>query len=400
MTGSTAAPSPQEVARNFAGRDGGLVPPFAVVACCVVFFWSLSIRSLIYTVMPTVSADLGLSASAVGIVIAALLCAYCFGSWIAGWMPGSRKSKILWGVGSSALGGVLYSLSPSYPMLLAAAPVVGLGVGLYLPLGLGILVDLGGKASYMVEHEVAASLGNFAGAMFVALALAWAGWHGSILAWCGVGALAFIAFTRVQDSPSSTAQRSTDQRVALGRTLVYSVVSYAATTILLVGLISVLPLILVKAWGLSQSEAASVVGYTRLASLLGVAFVGLTARRWGSTRTTVALQVVGLLGCVAMSLDGFSPLFVIGVIVVAAGASGSVTLLPLVIAGGFRPAQRDRAMAMSTGVGGFLGMAVAPAIFGALLDAGLPSGPMLLSAAGMLAAIPATLRIGRASTTG
>lgn len=50
---------------------------------------------------------------------------------------------------------------------------------------------------------------------------------------------------------------------------------YSVSTLLVMGLISLMPLIMVRAWGVPQAEAASVVGTTRLAGLAGVIVVGL-----------------------------------------------------------------------------------------------------------------------------
>lgn len=112
-------------------REAGLIPPYAVIACSVVFFWSISIRAIIYTVMPTIAADLQLSSAMAGLVIAAMLLGYCVGSWWAGWLPFDRKNRIVAGVLLSVVGaalfGVLLDLGlGSGPIVVATAAAVAM----------------------------------------------------------------------------------------------------------------------------------------------------------------------------------------------------------------------------------------------------------------------------------
>ncbi|MHB8993506.1 MAG: MFS transporter [Chloroflexota bacterium] len=378
-------------------REAGLIPPYAVIACSVVFFWSISIRAIIYTVMPTIAADLQLSSAMAGLVIAAMLLGYCVGSWWAGWLPFDRKNRIVAGVLLSVVGAALFAVAGHLLVLLGAGFLVGLGVGIYLPLGLALLVEVGGsrrQAYYLSVHELAATLGSYSGSASVALILLWTDWHGSVLAWCAIGVVALLAMILVKDPGGEKRHReSSHQKVGLDRTLVFSVISYGVGTILVMGLVSMLPLILVRAWGLEQAAAASVVGNTRLAGLVGVIVAGLVADRWGHARVLFGLQLLCVIGGVAMSLDGYGPLFQAGLMVLAAGASGNITLVPVVVTGAYPPAQRERAMAVSSGVGGFLGMVAAPALFGVLLDLGLGSGPIVVATAAAVAMILATNRI-------
>lgn len=377
-------------------EEGGLLPPYPVVACLVIFFWSISIRALLYALMPAIAADLRLSSSVVGVVVASLLLGYCAGMWSAGWIPGSRKARILGGLLLSVVAVGVLSLANDLWGLLVAAPLLGLGLGVYLPLGLGLLVDAGGRrkrARYMSFHEASASLGNFGGPSYVALTLAWIHWHGAILAWTAFGVLALVAVVAMQEDGPRESRRGVGDPVPLDRRLVYSATAFGAVTIVLVGLISLLPLIMVRAWGLDPAYAASIIAYARLVGLGGVAIVGLGADRWGHLRVAMGLQALSLAGGVVMAVSGFGIPFLVGLAVVAVGTSGTITILPLVIAGVYDRTQRDRGMAMASGAGGLVGMVVCPPLFGVLLDSGFASGPILLAVAASLLGILATAKL-------
>ena len=387
-----------EHSQSDAAETGGLFPPYVVVACAAIFFWSISMRFVIYNLMPALAADLALSGSMAGILTSSLLLGYTGGSWASGWLPGSRKGRILWGSILSLPAVVAMSFSRELWQLSAAALITGFGVGIYLPLGVALIVEAGGRgkrARYLSFQEVSAALASFGGSAFVAAILFVTDWHTALLMWTVVGVAAVLIFSRVRDEGETGRARGVGHPVPLSLTLVSSVFTYAAATILLAGLIAVLPLIMVRAWDVELSSAASVIGYTRLAGLAGVLISGLRADLWGHRRTLLGFQLLALAGTIAMLVSGYGTAFVLGLVAVAAGASGGIVVLPLVIASAFSPQQRERALAASSGIGGLLGMVISPTLFGVMMDVGMVTGPILVAALATLGAIFATGRIQR-----
>jgi MFS family permease len=361
----------------------GLLPPYAVLACSALFFWYLSLRALVYTIMPTVAANLGLSTSLASIVIAVQLLAYCISSWFAGSLPGSRKARVLAGALITLPAVVIVALSPNLWTLLPAAALTGFGMGVYIPLGISLIVEMGGRhrsALYLAIHEVAATLGAFGGSAFVAVSLPRTDWRGSFLAWCLVGIVATAIFAAVKDERGKGRVAIQMRPARFSRSLVLGSACYAVSSILLIGLISVLPLIMVRGWGLDQAYAASVTGYTRLAGLIGVFAAGLLADRLGHHKVILVLQVMAAVGVAAMAA-GYGPLFLPGLVITAIGASGNIVLVPVLVMASFAPSQREQSFAVCTGFGGLTALVLSPALFGAMLDAGLPTGPMIFAAA-------------------
>jgi MFS family permease len=375
--------------------EGGLVPPYVVWACSAVFFWSISFRFVLYNLMPVIATDLELSDAMAGIVLSALFLGYAAGSWFAGWLPGSRRSRILWGTVATLPAMAAAALSRDLALLMVAVTGAGFGAGVYLPLGIAMIVEAGGRhrrARYLSTQEVAAGLASFGGSAFVAVILFWMDWSSALLLWTVVGVAAVLVFSRVRDEPGDERAAGGAQTVPLSVALVSSVLVYAATTLLLAGLIAVLPLIMVRAWGVELASAAAVIGYSRLAGLAGVLVAGFRGDRWGHRRMLYGFQALSLLGIVAMP-GGFGPVFTLGLIAVTAGSTGMITLLPVVIASTFSPQERERVLATASGVGGFLGMVVSPALFGLMLEAGLVTGPLVASAVTTALAILVTGRI-------
>lgn len=370
--------------------------PYVIFALSAVFFWSISSRAMVYTLMPTIAADLGFSSSAAGFVIAAMLLGYTTGSWIAGWLPGTRKTRMVGGVAASVPAAALLSQTGDLVLSLVASLGLGLGLGIYIPLGLALIVDVGRggrRAVYIAIHELAATLGSFSGSVVVALMLVWTDWRGSILTWCLVGVAAVAGLVPLKDPEGARRAGVERQSVPFDLRMLYSVAVFAVGTMIVMGLVSMLPLIMVRAWGMNQAEAASMVGSTRLAGLLGVALVAFAADRVGHPRLLVAFQALALAGTAAMSLGGTGPMTFAGILLLAVGASGDIALLPLVIAEAYPIRQRERALAVATGPGGILGMVVAPALFGVMLDLGAATGPIVFTMFAVVLSVVATLRL-------
>lgn len=371
-------------------RGAGVLPPYAVVGCSIVFFWSLSARTAIQTLMPSVAAELSLSSSAAGVALAAIAAGNSVGLWSAGWLPGDRRIRIIASAVCSLVGAALFSFSRDLTALIGTGLILGLSTGVYLPLGLSIITDAGGphrKALYVSVQEAAAAIAMFGGAAYVGVAIGFVGWREAVLLWCPVGLLAIAAFYRVRtpDGGSSGSRHGAGPRSRV--TLAYCALAFLCSSLLLGGLLSALPLVMVRGWGVDQAEAASVLGYTRIAGLFGAVLAGLRADRWGHVRVLRGLQIAGLAGCLAMSAGGYGPLFVAGLIVLSVASSGMVTVQPAVVANAFPASQRERAMSIAIGAGSVVGTVASPPAFGMLVDIGLPTAPMAIAAAITLAAL-------------
>jgi MFS family permease len=195
--------------------------------------------------------------------------------------------------------------------LIGACVLVGLGVGVYRPLGLSILIAAGGttrKARYIAVHETAAALASFAGAAFIGVSLGWFGWRTALLLFCVVGVVALLVFTRLQDRESRM-MAGTREPVPIDRTLAFSCIAFTACNMMNAGLISVLPLIMVRAWAIDPGYAAWTLGWAKLANMAGVLVAGARADTWGQGRVLRWSQILTIAGCLAMSVGGFGPSF-------------------------------------------------------------------------------------------
>ncbi len=364
--------------------------PYQVTACAVMFFWILSLRAYFFTVMPSVAAEFSLSVGTAAALISAISLGYCLAMWGVGFLPGSRKARVLLGVGASTLCTVAMALAPTVPILFATAFAAGFGLGFYLPLGLAIIADAsepGRRARNMSLHEIAASAGNIAGPATVAVAMPTLTWRQATLAWLLIGVAAFVAFALLRDVPSPEQKAANGRALRIDGTLTASVATFGINQLLIGGLIAVLPLILVNAWGVGQGEAAALVGAGRLAGLVGISLAGAFGDRLGAARLCRQFFLLAVACTALMALAPYGALFALAVFGLNTAASGAIMLLNVVIAQLYPGPERERALGVTTGVAGLLSLVVAPAFLGSLVEHGLPRAPFAVAVACAVTAV-------------
>ncbi len=358
--------------------------PYAVIACSIIFFWVISLRAYLFTVLPTIAAELGILAGAAGMIIAATSFGYTLAMWSAGFLPGRPRRVIFLGIGVSILAMVGVGLAPGLWPLFLFSVVAGVGSGVYLPLGLAIIVGASRperRARSMSLHEVAASAGYFAGAGFVAVSLPLMSWREATLLWCLVGVLGLISLYFMRSDPLIRHSEAPPQRLQFDRRLLASMIVFGACQVILTGLISVLPLLLVDGWGIEQTEVAAVISWSRLAGFVGIALAGLSS---GRLRAKLAVQLFLLVAALctgAMIVLPYGPGFVVAIYVLSVAASGAIVLVSVVVAEAYQASARTRALSIGMGFSGLLALAVLPAVFGWLIELQQLRAPFLITTA-------------------
>src|SRR2546423_1277533 len=107
--------------------------PYAVIACPIVFFWSISIRTVFYTLLPAIALQFALSNAEGASLASVMQLGYCAGLFGAGWLPGTRPQRIVAGIVLSLVGVVILWAASAVPVIAAGAITIGLGLGCYLP---------------------------------------------------------------------------------------------------------------------------------------------------------------------------------------------------------------------------------------------------------------------------
>ena len=364
---------------------------------------------------PWLMQEFALSYTEVGLLTTTFFVVSGVGQALAGFVVDRAGAArvLFFGVGTLALSGVMLGVSNSYPMLLLTAAIGGAGNSIFHPADFTLLnqrVTHSKLGHAFSVHALAGNLGWASGPVLMAGIASAAGWHIAGFAAGAIG-LAVLAILYVRRDPLS---RPVGELVAVAAEhgdVIQPAARFAFLSSGAVWLCFAFFFLTTAAFGILQNYAPAI-----LSQVYGVSLVfasgGLTAYLLGSGAGIIAGGFLAPRGdrVIAPSL-GFSALMAI---LLASGSVPQVILWPVMAALGFgvgtagpardllvRRAATSRFGRTSFGrVYGFVysgldaGLAVSPAIFGRLLDAGRFRDALIAVAVLQIAALSTALRVG------
>lgn len=353
-----------------------------VLACAVMFFWSVSFRSVFFSLVPEMASEFHLSPTEAGFLVSTFFSGYGIAVWIAGYVPGSRRSIIGLGFGLSIVAILIFYLTKITFLLYLFGPIGAFGVGLYLPRGLSLISEFstaGTRGRNMSIHEIAANLALMLGPLFAGFGIAHFGWRTSYLLWglIGISTLALLGIVRefCSGCPDSGPVLAKEARressiagIILKEKFFLFVLAFTSIFLLIMGFISVLPILMVNAWGVDSSYAASFVGATRFVAVLGLFFSGALSDRFGRRPVFLSIFLVAFIFTALMTFGGPGILFTISVVAMTAAAGGATPVFYAALAEYYPDSVREKAMGLVSGTASLCSQVGFPALLGFLID--------------------------------
>jgi len=365
---------------------------------------------------PWLMADFSLSYTQAGFLMTVFFVISGIGQALAGFVVDriGARPVLFFGVGTLALSALVLSVAQSYAGLLAAAAVAGLGNSIFHPADFTILnrkVSNNRLGHAFSVHGLTGNLGWAAGSVVMASVAAAASWRASavVAMLFGVSVVGLLILRRssLNDAAVTVPAASGAATRPSGGTLAFlrsgPVWLCFAFFLITTGAFGVLqnyaPAILHKVYALTLPVASMGLTAYLLGSALGIVVGGFVAARFEDSDFVIAP---------ALSLSAVTALLL------ASGMSPAVLVLPLMalvgigvgVAGPNRDLLVRRAATAQFGataygrVYGFVysgldvGLAIAPLVFGPMLDAGRYAAPLLGVAALQVAALVLALVVG------
>lgn len=357
-----------------------------LVSCWIAFFWSISTRAAFFCLVPVIAGNIGMSASQSGILLGVFFFGYTLAIWLAGMIHGHRKGVILAGAFIALAAILALPLVDSYTGLLAVSPVISFGAGLYYPKGMSLLVQASNKDNKgrnLSIQEVAASLGMITGPVFAGKAQAYMSWDWVMVVWGGLTLAVISLFLKVRDEPGDVEKNrwkiSVKGKVDL-KVLRYAVI-LGCIIFLVMGFISVLPILMVDAWSLAPSYVATFIGVTRLIGLAGPIVAGVLSDRFGGGRVLAVILLVCFICMAVMLPAGYSLPFIIAFVIMSFAASGGAPAFYTALVDRYPPTEHDRVIGTVGSLGGLFGIVLAPPVMVWLEDHYSPEVTFAASAA-------------------
>jgi MFS family permease len=362
---------------------------------------------------PWLMRDFGLTFTQVGAAMTVFFVVSGVGQALAGFVVDRIGGlRVLYGgVALLSLGGMSYAFAQNYAMLLAAAAIAGLGNSVFHPADYTLLnrrVSPSRLGHAFSVHGLSGSLGWAAAPVFVLAIAESMGWRAACVgaSLVGLAALTFLFANRrtLQDAASLLASEGARRRggsfAFLGVPVVWMCfVFFFVAVMAFGGLQNFAPPIFRDAYGVTLAFATTALTAYLLASAAGVAVGGFFASHGERQDRLVAYALSAAAACS---------------IVLAAAAVPAWSVVALMAAMGFGVGfsgpSRDilvrRAATSTFGTGAFgrvygfvysgldAGLALAPLVFGPLMDAGHPTHVLWGVAMLQVLAIVAALSVG------
>jgi MFS family permease len=366
---------------------------------------------------PWLMKEFGLTFTQVGAAMTTFFVVSGVGQALAGFVVDRFGAlRVLYGgLGLLTLGVLSLAGAQSYPMLLAAAGLMGLGNSVFHPADFTLLnrrVSPSRLGHAFSVHGLSGSLGWAAAPVFVIAIAEVAGWRAACVGASIVGflALSFLFFNRATLAAETAqvaepAKRTGGSFAFLGVGVIWMCFLFFLVGVMAFGALqNYAPPILERSYGISLAVATSGLTAYLLGSAAGIAAGGFFASKGQHQDRLVAMTLTFAAFCAIALASGAVPGWSV------------VTLMGLMGAGvGFSGPSRDilvrRAATTTFGVGsygriyGFVysgidtGLALAPIVFGYFMDAGKYSNVLWGVAILQVLAIAAALNVGSRSRT-
>jgi MFS transporter, FSR family, fosmidomycin resistance protein len=364
---------------------------------------------LLPPLFPVFMQEFGLSFAQVGLLMTVFFVISGIGQALAGFVVDKLGARpVLFLALSTFLTACLVAASAqSYAWLVAAAALAGLANCPYHPIDFSILNQRvsGPRLGYAFSvHGLSGSLGWALTPVLLVGLMGVIGWRNAYLVTAGVYALVILILALNREHLLTTvvrkAEGAQDSSLAFLRLPVvwWCFAFFLLSTITLAVVQSYSASILKAMHGVSLQAATATLTAYMLCSAVGILLGGFVSARMGAQRSDKVVAVCMTAGAVCMVLAGTGWL----------GAIGSMALLAATgLAVGIGGPSRDMLIKRATPKGATgrvygtvysgldVGFAVAPLLFGLLMDRALYSLTMITSALALVLAVVAALAVGR-----
>jgi MFS family permease len=322
--------------RLFAGYGGRMLASLAVAWALLQFG-----RVLLSPLLPAIIDDLGITKVAAGIALGAFQGVYALTQYPSGRLSDrfTRASLIVPGLATLACGFLVLAITVSYPLLLLAAVVVGIGKGLYAVPSRALLSDLfvarRGRALglYSAGTDVGGILASVVGVLVAGGAAAWLpldvgtgtlDWHApfapvAVLLAC-IGAV-YVLWNRdpYEIGRTEIGIVATVRRLATTREQREALVAFSLFYFVVGAWVNFLPTYLTEAKGFSESLAAGLFAVVFLVGIWAKPLAGAVSDRFSRRGVAVVTLLFAGGALVLVEVAGSLPAVIAAIAVFAVG---------------------------------------------------------------------------------
>lgn len=311
-----------------------------LAACTLAFFATMVARLVISPVVPSIAAEFEVSNTAIGVSLSGLWLAYALSQFPSG-LLGDRvgeRAVILVAVGGTALASLALALSPTFPVFVLGAIVLGGVAGLHYSVATTLLSRLFSNTGTAIGiHSAGAPVAGLLAPVAAAGVGALVGWRYAL----ALGAVAAVPATvlvarGIEPLEPRRPDESIRSRIAFGTLLeLLSRPPIAGTLLIAVlgafvwqGTASFLPTFLVEHRGYSEPAAGAVFSAYFVAQGVGQPGIGWLSDRIGRDPAMILCSLAGVLGFALYVLGPGFVSIAVATVLVGIAMSWGATMLP------------------------------------------------------------------------
>ena len=359
-----------------------------------IFLLNFLARVILSPLMPTVENDLGMGHDEAGSLFLLMYVGYCAGLLASGFVSSHLSHRRTIFLSSIAVGLGLMTVSISHHLWAIRLSLIFLGMaaGFYLPSGIATVTELvrpehWGKA--IAIHELAPNLGFVTAPLLAELLLGLFSWRG-VLSVTGMGSIVagaiFIFWGKGGTLPGETPDSKTLRSILRKPSFWMMIVLFSLGIGASFGVYSMIPLYLVSEKGMERSWANTLLGLSRISTLVIVLVSGWITDRLGARQVLKAVFLANGLATMILGIVSGTwiviMLFIQPMIATCFFPAGFAALSRL-----GSPSIKNLAISFTSALGIFLGAGAIPAGIGLIGELGSFSLGFILLGASLFAGV-------------
>lgn len=262
-----------------------------------IFFLNFLARIILSPLMPTVEKDLKIGHDEAGSLFLLISLGYCVGLLASGFVSSrlSHRKTIFLSSIAVGVGLMIVSISHNLWAIRSGLIFLGMAAGFYLPSGIATVTELvrpehWGKA--LAIHELAPNLGFVMAPLLAEALLGLFSWQGVLLL-AGIGSIiagaVFIFWGRGGAFPGEAPDSKTLRSILVEPSFWIMIALFSLGIGASFGVYSMIPLYLVSEKGMERTWANTLLGLSRISTLVIVLLSGWVTDRLGARRTLKAV---------------------------------------------------------------------------------------------------------------
>jgi len=346
-----------------------------LATCWMLLMWLFAYRGMLIALLPSIASTLSLTNTMAGSLVGVLWTSDALGAFPAGIATAyiSRKRLLTLSLALSTFFMLVFISLEFFPAMLVSLFFAGLGFGSYYPIGVSILSEkFRGRrfGTFIGLHETGVPFGKTIGPLIAsALLLIQIDWRMSlILGLIAVPVILFFLSVAIRGDQPLSNSKGAGFKTRSWSTYIRLLVFAVCVVGLDMGLTSMIPIFMVDALHVGNSEVALVFGATRVFGTVGIVISGYLSDKFNKGSILVVVVSIATFAALAITILPYNAFFILALTTLAAASSSYWPVIMTIMSEISSKEDLPKIIGFQGMTCGLLGGGLTPVIIGYLAD--------------------------------